>query len=190
LAGRNADVVIVDRGLGDPNLARTADVVVMDGEAWTGVFPAGPHRTTASELSGREWIWTHHVAPGHEAEVSGIGSRYRLRAIELPGGERVEPTWLSGRPVVSLCGLANPRSFYRVLEVAGARIVAGLEVGDHRGFSSRALARLPQDAVWVTTAKDRERLPPNLDVAVLHVELELVCGQARLEALYTRVCTA
>ncbi len=190
LAGQDADVVIVDRGLGDPRLPRTLDVVVVDHEAPKGVFPAGPYRTTPRELTGREWIWTHHLVPGHEAEFSGVGSRYRLRAVELPGGQCVDPDWLDGRPVVSLCGLANPRSFYRVLGAAGARLVAGLEVGDHRAFPARALSRLPQDALWVTTAKDRERLPSNLHFAVLHVELELVCGHQRLEALYERLCPA
>ncbi len=187
MAGREADVVIVDRGLGDPTVARTVDLVVLDDEGGTGVFPAGPLRASVDALGGEQWVWTHHVTPEKEGQVEGIGSRYRVQRIELPSGEQSAPEELAGCAVVTLCGVANPRSFYRGVLETGARIVGGLEVGDHRPFPRHALARLPKDALWITTAKDRERLPAEWPAAVMHVELELVSGQDHLAALYDRL---
>jgi len=186
-ASQTAAVVVVDRGLGDPRLPRTVDVVVVDGQGASGVFPSGPLRTTTAALSGKEYVWTHHVAPGAERSLSGIGSRYRVRCVERPGGELEPPAWLSGRPIVTLCGVANPRSFYQALDGLGAERVDGLEVGDHKVFPARAISRLRKDALWVTTAKDRERLPAGLSVSVLHVELEIVSGQSLLRSLCERL---
>jgi tetraacyldisaccharide 4'-kinase len=183
-AGRDADVVIIDRGLGDPRLSRTVDVVVVDGGASTQVFPAGPLRAPISAASSAALRWINHSPVGADPPAGSVCSRYRVDAVELPGGRRVDPTWLAGRHVVTLCGVAKPDSFYDALIDAGAHLAGGLEVADHRYFSPRALERLPRERPWVTTAKDRERLPARFPVTVVHAALEIVAGHGLLDALY------
>lgn len=186
-AQADADVIVVDRGLGDTRLERTVDVVVVDVSSSTAVFPAGPLKAPLSSVSPDVCLWAHHQSKASDAQVGSIGSLYIPRCVRRAGWDDVSPQWLAGRPVVTLCGLANPRSFYQCILDAGASIVGGLEVGDHRPFPARHLARLPRDVVWLTTAKDRERLPPSLEIAVLDVDLEIVRGQSALDALCTQL---
>jgi tetraacyldisaccharide 4'-kinase len=163
------------------------DVVVVDGDASTRIFPAGPLRAPITATSPGALPWINHWPTGAEPPPGSVCSRYRVDAVELPDGRLAKREWLAGREVVTLCGVAKPDSFYGALVEAGAQLVGGLEVADHRCFSPAALARLPRGLPWVTTAKDRERLPARFPVAVVHAVLEIISGHALLASICRRL---
>ena len=91
------------------------------------------------------------------------------------------PECLRDRRVATFCGLGNPASFRRLLETAGAAVVADRVFPDHYRPSREELDRWFRDAqsegaeMVLTTEKDRENLPdnwqPGLPVRIVRVRI-------------------
>ena len=174
-ARRCSDWVVIDGGFQDPTVAITASIVVIDATASRAVVPAGPLKESLAGLARADRVWLHKVdEPGRALPQADIRSRVRIREIELPNGRLVAAEWLKDRQVRPLVGIARPQSFRHTLEAAGARLVPGITVADHGRFPAIKSA----GPIWVTTSKDRERLPAGL-AAVVHVEAEVVDGLPR-----------
>ncbi|MGK0359670.1 MAG: tetraacyldisaccharide-1-P 4'-kinase, partial [Bradymonadia bacterium] len=99
------------------------------------------------------------------------------------GGRIAGPDWLAGRALRVLTGIARPASFIHLLERHGARIVERRVRADHHWFNAREIADL--GSAWVTTAKDRARLPVDCPINTLHIGLRLESGS--LDALIDAV---
>ncbi len=180
IASRAADVVLVDGGFQDPACPRTFDLVVVDATDSRHVLPAGPLREPWSALSRADLVWAHRVdEPCARPVACDVRSRVVASTLERPDGTHVSPDTLRGQPVVPLCGVARPGSFLHTLEALGARVESGLIRADHHRFRT---GELPAGPV-VTTAKDRERLPPGYPAAVLHTTLAVDGAEAVDEAL-------
>lgn len=181
-----ADVILVDDGFQDPRLPRTADLVVIDATAARGVLPAGPLREPLAALARADRVWLHKVdEPGARPLPAPwsplVHSRVEATAVRLPDGRRVPPDWLAGRAVRPICAIGRPASFLHRLRHHGARLDAGCVRADHHRFAAAELARLPADLPWITTAKDRERLPPDWPAAVLETTLRIEAGADALD---------
>lgn len=187
-ASRRADVIVVDDGFQDPDLPRTLDLVVVDATAARRVMPAGPLREPLSALSRADVVWLSKIdEPGARplARPADVTSRYVVRGVRLPDGGVADAGWLAGRALRPLCAIGRPSSFLHRLDACGVRMLPGCVRADHHRFTAAELARLPAGP-WITTAKDRARLPPEFAAAVLEVEVEVVSGGERLTALLAR----
>ncbi len=151
-----------------PSAARRADVVLI----------TGPDDASPDEMAG--------AADALGPDRTYLVRRRPLGLFDAAGARSTPPQ----RPFL-LAGIARPERFE-----ADLRTMTGAQAGrrffpDHHAFSPAELGavageavRLGADAI-VTTAKDKERLPPTslggLPVLVLRVEVE-ISDEARLRA--------
>jgi tetraacyldisaccharide 4'-kinase len=159
-----AGVLLMDDGLQNPTLAKSASILVIDGRTGFGnsrVLPAGPLRERVSAAAAR-----CRAAVLIGADLTG--ALHRLPA-DLPvlRAELIQDSSiqsLSGRKVVAFAGIALPEKFFEPIREARADLVAARAFPDHHPYSERELDALlrearTQNAALVTTPKDAVRLP-------------------------------
>ena len=166
-AAEGAGVIVMDDGYQNPSLAKDCAVLVVDGAAGIGngrVFPAGPLRERLRPQLARARLLVivgEGAAGDRMAVMAGNAGITVLRAALRPTGQAPP---LAGRSVIAFCGIARPEKFFAGLEAAGARIAATLTFADHHPFAAGdtarilELARRHEDAMVLTTEKDRVRL--------------------------------
>jgi tetraacyldisaccharide 4'-kinase len=174
-----AKILLMDDGLQNPTLVKTASLLVIDGRTGFGngrVLPAGPLREPVNTAASR----------CHAAVLIGVDQTGAVN--RLP---RNLPVWradlvqdasiatLAGRKVVAFAGIASPNKFFDPLRQAGAVLVAAKPFPDHHAYTARELDQLLRegrglDAILVTTPKDAVRLPPAIldQVTVIGVGLK------------------
>jgi len=178
-----AEVILMDDGLQNPDLAQDLALVVVDAGFGFGngrVIPAGPLREPVAAGLARAGLV---VLVGEPADRAAF--RAAWPALGLPVAEaRLAPLatgmdW-TGLKVLAFAGIGRPEKFYATLRDVGAEIVAARSFPDHEPFEPRILARLETEAAklgaqLVTTEKDAVRLPKEFraKVLVLPVRLEL-----------------
>ncbi|MBM3570575.1 MAG: tetraacyldisaccharide 4'-kinase [Alphaproteobacteria bacterium] len=180
-----ADCLVLDDGLQNPALVKTLSLAAIDAGFGFGngrLMPAGPLREPIA--SG--------LAKVAAAVMIGEGgpavSVPVLRARLVP----TDPAPLRGKRVLAFAGIGRPEKFADSLRQLGA-VVVGLEAfADHHPFMEVEIERLERgareaDAILVTTAKDRVRLPAERrdKIAVLEVALRFE-DPAALDALLDR----
>jgi tetraacyldisaccharide 4'-kinase len=188
-----AQVLLMDDGLQNPTLAKTASLLVVDGPAGFGngrVLPAGPLREPVRAAAAR---CAAAILVG-EDEARGLARLPPglpvLRADLRPGDGLAA---LAGRPVVAFAGIGRPEKFFAMLEAAGVAVARRVPFADHHVFSPAELGRLARlaaelGAVPVTTPKDHMRIPAaeRAGFAVLGVRLAWR-DEAALDALLDRL---
>jgi len=172
-------VLIVDDGFQSRRLRRTLDLVVVDATSVRTVLPAGPMREAWSALGQADVLWLHKTNEAGAQELGAgltphLQSQYRIEGIEDAEGAALPMDWLSGRTVRPICGLGRPSSFYELLDAYGASRDPGYEVADHGHFELEVLEALGREGgLWVTTEKDRERIPATFGVVTIRIGLAL-----------------
>lgn len=169
-----AELLLMDDGLQNPGLAKTASLLVVDGTVGFGngrVMPAGPLREPAGEAASR-------------CRAGVLIGADQARARAAMGGLPVMEAWLvpdralDGERVFAFCGIGRPGKFFETVAAAGAVLAGSMQFADHHPYAMRELesvfaaaARLR--AQPLTTAKDAVRLPASLrpQVDVLGVRL-------------------
>ncbi len=204
--GEGAQVIIADDGLQHAALARSCEIVVVDGVRGLGnglLLPAGPLREPATRLAHASAIVVNG-GPADAAAIPGLGGRApgagevpRLLRMRLVGDElvalgaparRQRLSALAGRQVHAVAAIGHPERFFQALRDAGLRPI-GHPYRDHQPLPAGALAfgdGLPvlmseKDAVKCAGAA----LPPGIDAWVLPVEAQF--GEADGRALLGRV---
>ena len=202
-----ADVFVLDDGFQHWALARQLDMVLVDALAWSGaagVVPAGCGREALGALRRA------HVVVVTRADLVPCAVRDRLMgALEAkcPGlcvcmaRERVQG-WrplvagtppLPAPPVLPVCGIGNPQSFFARLRAEGVAGVEGIALDDHHAWRAADAAAVEREAMRrgaravVTTSKDATRIPATwltLPWYVLDIATEVTSGEA---ALWARV---
>jgi tetraacyldisaccharide 4'-kinase len=176
-----ASVVVMDDGLQNPSLAKDLGIVAIDaatgvGNGWT--MPSGPLR---APLSKQIPLVSLAVVIGDGDAGNRAVARLKAHPIRIfraklvPAGPAAE--LLRARRVLAFAGIGRPEKFFDTLADTGADIVARRSFADHHAFSEADVAGLVQEAAaagaaLVTTEKDRVRLPADLEVLTLPVELE------------------
>lgn len=186
---------ILDDGFQDPSLVKDVSLVVVDGETGFGnghCIPAGPLREPVrTGLSRTDAV----IVMG--ADRAGAGAIVGATAPALPVFHaRLAPAAtaleLKGRRVFGFAGIGRPGKFRATLEEIGADIQGFRAFPDHHPYTTDEAAFLlgqaaAADALPVTTAKDRVRLPAPVREKVTAVEVEAVFGdEAGLAALIGR----
>ncbi len=191
-----ADVIILDDGHQNSQLAYDLAMVVIDGEVGFGnhrIIPAGPLReTVANGLSRADALLVIGDSPNREAlsaDLPIFGATF-VPAAHSPN--------FHGEKVVAFAGIGRPEKFFKTLQELGADLVQVHAFPDHHRYKPSEIGAILEearqvDAVCVTTEKDHVRLPLPLGnyVKKLPIELKFDATDAldRLlaDALHTRL---
>lgn len=177
-----ADVIIMDDGFQNPQLCKTLSFAVFDGRVGIGngrVFPAGPLREPLEDGLKRA---NASVVVGKD--VAGV-KRQIERCVSQPLiGMHIEQdvakiSRLAGQKVYAFAGIGYPVKFFDMLRDYGCNVVAQKAFSDHHPYTDNDMTDLvaeakKQDAVLVTTAKDKVRIPARFLPDVQVVEAYMV----------------
>lgn len=208
------DTLLLDDGMQYAALRRRIEICLIDRQAPFGnehLLPRGTLREPPANLRRASYIF---ITKSEGADNTALIQRIRgfnqtagiiecthkpLHLINLYSKEELPLSWLTGRHIGALSGIARPESFEDKLTDLGAELHITARFADHHRFSPKELnhfisrcVRRDLDAV-VTTEKDSVRFPhraPSLDVPVLflRVEIEILRGQDVWENLMRQVC--
>ncbi|WP_240902522.1 tetraacyldisaccharide 4'-kinase [Aquitalea denitrificans] len=156
-------LILTDDGLQHYRLARTLELVVLDGRRGLGnghLLPGGPLREPASRLASVDAV----VVNGHGADLPLPADLPRfdmqlqcgmLQSLAQP--ERYcSPDDFAGQPVIALAGIGHPERFFQTLQQQGLTLQQCLHFPDHHVFSA---ADLPDgDSPVIVTSKDAVKL--------------------------------
>jgi tetraacyldisaccharide 4'-kinase len=190
-----AEVLLMDDGLQNPTLEKTASLLVVNGATGFGngrVLPSGPLREPVEAAAARCQAGVM-IGWDHSGASARLPSGLPVLRAELVQDEGIAA--LSGRRVLAFAGIAFPAGFFAGLERAGVNLVAREAFADHHAFTGTELAGLASkaeglDAILVTTPKDAVRLPVGTPegTRVLVVGVRLVWeSEAAIEGLLDRV---
>ncbi len=176
-AAQNADIVLLDDGLQNPNLHKSFSLLVIDGASGLGngaTLPAGPLRETL------------HSAIARSNAVLLIGQDAQNVETQLPKDlpllraerEMLLPHMPLEQKLVAFAGLGRPEQFFQALRLAGLNIMESYGFADHHPYTLaeaqhlRAAAR-HHGARLITTAKDVVRLPNGFSKEVMVADLAI-----------------
>ena len=179
---RGAQVIVMDDGHQNPDLVKTLNLLVVDGETGFGndrVFPAGPLREpVADALARADAVILMLPGPEFEPEPELI-SRFGT----LP----VIPAWLTPRrapppgPLHAFAGIGRPDKFFASVRAAGGTIVEQTAFADHHAYRPEELQMLATmageaGATLITTDKDYVRLPAGFRRGVARLPVGVAFG--------------
>ena len=162
-AADGAQVLLMDDGLQNPTLQKTASLLVVDGAAGFGngrLLPAGPLREPAAAAAAR---CSACVLIGADATnaLAVLPAGMAVLQAHLVAGPEI--AGLAGRSVLAFAGIGRPEKFFDMLAQAGVQLAECTSFADHHRFSRQDLAMLLSQAgklgaVPVTTPKDLARM--------------------------------
>ena len=194
-----AVVHLLDDGFQHRQLARDADILLLDRRDWQdSLLPAGNLREPLRAARRASVIAIPANEPALEAELRRWGWQkpiWRLRrTMEIPNVDG---------PVAVFCGIARPKQFFAGLEAAGLRLAARTAFPDHHSYNARdlnrllATARAAGAATLVTTEKDRVRLgklastlPASMPLTTARLRIEIEDQDAAVDWLLGRLGSA
>lgn len=182
-----ASMVLMDDGLQNPTIAKTASLLVIDGGFGIGngrIFPAGPLRETLASALKR---CCAVCIVGQD--VAGCEAMVRERNSDIPIFHFAATTQLpdaaENAPLFAFAGLARPEKFFDGLRAIGANLIETKAFPDHHPYSEKDLAALINRArtaklTLITTEKDVTKIPAALrsQVAVAGLTLQLAAGES------------
>jgi tetraacyldisaccharide 4'-kinase len=202
----NADAIVMDDGLQNPQLAKDLTLAVVDGRRGLGngrVIPAGPLRAPLGfQLGLVDAIVVNAPAEGAgNAVAEGLGRLFKGPVLRCTTVAAEDAGWLNGRRVVAWAGIGAPQRFFGLLRKLGADVAETVAFGDHQALTQGDARRLfavavEREATLVTTEKDMARLKGAegdlADLAAATRVLPIVLSfteadAARLAALIDRV---
>jgi tetraacyldisaccharide 4'-kinase len=173
-----AKILLMDDGLQNPTLEKTASILVIDGRTGFGngrVLPAGPLRESVADAASRCQI---AVLIGEDLAQISACLPHGLPVLRADLVQDQSVAALAGRPIVAFAGIAAPEKFFGPLRQAGAILIKAQAFPDHHVYTARELDTLVRDAgdwqaILVTTPKDAVRLPPAIRSQVTVVGVAL-----------------
>lgn len=181
--------LLMDDGLQNPSLEKTASLLVIDGAAGFGngrVVPAGPLRERADVAAAR-------CRAGVMIGEDRICAAAAVPGLPMLAARLVPDQRLDGRRLFAFSGIARPAKFHATLIEAGAELAGAVAFADHHRFTPHELVRVMDRAAAlearpVTTPKDAARLPDAVREAVLVAGVALEWDdEQELDALLTEV---
>ncbi|MEE4639323.1 MAG: tetraacyldisaccharide 4'-kinase [Wenzhouxiangella sp.] len=152
-----AEVVVSDDGLQHRRLARSFEIVLIDGQRRFGngrLLPAGPLRQPVARLEQADAV-LFRAAGDSNPDQEQCFDLVPEALVRLDDGARLAPRALAGQAVSAVCGIAHPAQFVRTLEALGQQPTL-FAFPDHHRFVPADLRALGTPIV--TTAKDAVKL--------------------------------
>jgi tetraacyldisaccharide 4'-kinase len=162
-----ASLLLMDDGLQNPTITKTASLLVIDGGFGIGngyVLPAGALRESWQDVLSKA---SAVVMIGHDTQ----GLRARIPAqipvfqamIQPLRDAQTNDDWMDTR-VVAFAGIARPQKFYDTLRQLGVSLQETHDFSDHYAYTHEDVQRLINrahalGAQLVTTEKDLVRIP-------------------------------
>ena len=114
--------------------------------------------------------------------------------------DEIPLSWLKGKKLATLSGIAVPQGFENSLRALGARVVRCKRYADHHRYSASEIIETMNKAAdsgcdaLVTTEKDAVRFPrfetTPLPVLYLRVDIEILSGAENFREAVSRICHA
>ena len=167
-----ADVIVMDDGFQNFQLAKDVSLVVIDAETAFGnghLIPAGPLREPVEQGLAR--------ADGVVIIGNSVVALPAFRGPIIRAGLRaLVSEQISGRSVVAMAGIGRPEKFFATLQSIGARIERKAAFGDHHRYTVHELQTLKRfaansGALLVTTEKDFVRLDADSRKGIVPVSI-------------------
>lgn len=207
------DTLVLDDGFQYLKLQNRLDIVLVDYTnpfGYNRVLPRGLLREPKRSLKRAGFIFITKCPPegapelkarlrelNQYAEISEC--RHTTKYLEnLYTRERFELSFLKGRKVAAVSGIAVPDGFEHSLRQLGAELVHCAQYADHHRYSQQEVIETINRAVEagaeliVTTEKDAVRFPlidrRDLPVFFLRVEIEMLSGAEAFNDWIDRIC--
>lgn len=174
-----ATCVLMDDGLQNPSISKTASLLVVDGGYGIGngrCLPAGPLRESWETARARAAaiLIIGEDLHGMAQRVAGLPVLHGALT-PIPGG-----THLAGERWLAFAGIGRPAKFFDTVTAQGGQMIASKAFPDHHPYKESELRMLAAQAEksgarLITTEKDAIRLPAawRTRVSVLSVRLTL-----------------
>jgi len=206
------DTLILDDGLQYQKLKHSIEVVLVDSTNPFGngrMLPRGILREPARSLSRADIIFLTKC----RGDVSAVREEIRkyndkaeivecnhspVLLRDVWSREELPLSWLEGKTVCTLSGIASPKGFEESLRRLGAKVVWCERYADHHRYASSEIlyalnrtADMGADAL-VTTEKDAVRFPrfETAPVKCLHlrIAIKILSGKENFTSIINRIC--
>lgn len=158
------DVIIMDDGMQNPQLAKDITFAVFDGGIGLQngrIFPAGPLRTSLDKgLAMADFCLINGADDAALTEKLPADKTlcFSLAPANVGAPDPQQP------PLVAFAGIGRPQRFFHTLEAQGYQLANAISFGDHHRYRADELTHLQEmanaaDAALMTTEKDWVRLP-------------------------------
>jgi tetraacyldisaccharide 4'-kinase len=221
----NFDVVILDDAFQNLKIKKTLDIVCIDSRDPFGnycVLPGGIMRLSFNYLKNADvFILTHYNKIKSELDdlINKI-KKYNNRAEilkachkaddldDFSSGKKLDLSYLKNKSVALVCAIANPQSFYDMIDKLGAKTDLKFGFSDHYVFSTEEIMEIFGKAknnntnIIVITSKDEPRLrymlnderlraiSKNFEILVFNIKLDLGDDEKRFDNILSSVYTA
>lgn len=173
-----ATIILLDDGFQRADVARTVDILVINGSSGPAsafgnglTLPAGPLREPLSARARAHFAIVLNEPPVQPLPYYGLPA-YRLAVQPTP--QSLAPL-LGNAPVVAFAGIGQPEKFMRMLVQHKINVRAAIAFPDHHSYTASNLTYLAGRAAAIkgklaTTAKDAAKLPAHF-AHVVHITL-------------------
>lgn len=210
-----ADTLILDDGFQYLDLKPRLNIVLVDSTQPFHnhhVLPRGLLREPIKNIRRADYIFLTKSNGGrhlrhiknflrkHNRRAEIIECRHEPKYLEdvFDKKEQKDLSYLKGRKIAALSGIANPRSFEEFLEHFGSEIVHVERFMDHHRYTQQELidfvnkSKQQQAEIIVTTEKDAVRFPRldrrDIPVYFMRVEIGIISGQENFDQCISRIC--